>query len=74
MEILDSNYGHRQNFSVAVMYGDFPGAVQDAVLESSQKQQEMMLRVLGDQDTAARFSEIILELLLNSTARQGRTS
>jgi type I restriction enzyme R subunit len=57
----------RSNTPEQVMHGDFPGAVQDAVLESGQRHQEMMMRVLGDQDTAARFSEIILELLLASS-------
>ena len=33
------------------MLGDFPGAVQDAVVQSGQKQQTMMLRVLEDEET-----------------------
>ena len=54
----------RSNPPEQIMLGDFPNAVQDAVLESSQTHQRMMLRVLEDEPTAEAFARLLLEMML----------
>ena len=56
----------RSNPPEQIMLGDFPGAVQDAVLESSQTHQRMMLRVLEDEPTAEAFARLLLEMMLQA--------
>lgn len=48
-----------------VMHGDFPGAVQDALLKSSQAHEGMMVRVMENQQTADAFARLVLRAMLS---------
>ncbi len=45
------------------MLGDFPKAVDDAVMDSSQAHQNQMLQLLSDPTKAASFARIVFDLL-----------
>lgn len=56
------------NSAEQAMLGDFPKAIDDAILSSSDAHQNQMLQLLADPNRAERFSKLIFELLQN-TAR-----
>lgn len=45
------------------MLGDFPKAIDDAILDSNAAQQDQMLQLLSDPAKAQAFSRIVLALL-----------
>ncbi|MCD6584682.1 MAG: type I restriction endonuclease subunit R [Desulfobacteraceae bacterium] len=45
------------------MLGDFPKAVDDAVMDSSQAHQNQMMQLLADPEKAKGFARVVLELL-----------
>ncbi len=45
------------------MLGDFPKAVDDAVLDSNEAHQDQMMQLLSDPQKAARFARVIFDLL-----------
>lgn len=46
-----------------VMLGDFPKAMDDAILESSAAHQEQMMQLLSDPAKASMFARVILDML-----------
>ncbi|MCL6415516.1 DEAD/DEAH box helicase family protein [Aestuariirhabdus sp. Z084] len=51
------------NTAEQAMLGDFPKAVDDAILNSSEAHQIQMVQLLSNPDKAARFSQLIFDLL-----------
>ena len=47
------------------MLGDFPKAIDDAVMDSSEAHQNQMMQLLSDPAKAANFSRIVFDLLMN---------
>jgi len=47
------------------MLGDFPKAIDDAVMDSSEAHQNQMMQLLSDPAKAASFSRIVFDLLMN---------
>ena len=47
------------------MLGDFPKAIDDAVMDSSEAHQNQMMQLLSDPAKAASFSRIVFDLLVN---------
>jgi len=45
------------------MLGDFPKAIDDAVLDSNDAHQNQMMQLLSDPAKAASFSRIVFDLL-----------
>ena len=45
------------------MLGDFPLAIDEAVLGSSDAHQNQMIQLLSDPDKSKRFAQVIFELL-----------
>ncbi|MCG6202875.1 hypothetical protein [Psychromonas antarctica] len=45
------------------LLGDFPQAIDDAVMDSSQAQQEMMMQYLSNPDLAKGFARVVFDLL-----------
>jgi len=51
------------------MLGDFPRAIDDAILGSHEAHQEQMMQLLSDPAKAAGFARVVFEMLQNGTAR-----
>lgn len=45
------------------MLGDFPKAIDDAVMDSSEAQQEMMMQYLSNPALAKGFARVVFDLL-----------
>lgn len=52
------------NSAEQAMLGDFAGALDDAVMESSEAHQNQMNQVLGNKDVAANFGRIVFDMLV----------
>ena len=48
------------------LLGDFPKAIDDAVMDSNEAHQNQMMQLLSDPAKAANFSRIVLDLLMKS--------
>ncbi|MDH5377703.1 MAG: type I restriction endonuclease subunit R, partial [Gammaproteobacteria bacterium] len=46
------------------MLGDFPKAIDDAVMESGDAHQNLMTQLLSDPQKAAKFAKVVFELLM----------
>jgi len=46
------------------MLGDFSKAIDDAILDSNEAQQNQMLQLLGDPKKLAAFSKVVFDLLM----------
>ena len=57
-----------------VMLGDYPSAVQDAVMESLGKHTDLAGRLLQDDQVAARFARLLLDAILLERAPANRVS
>lgn len=55
------------NTPAQAMLGDFPRAVDDAILESGDAHQKQMLSLLSDPQKALLFKNIIFDLLKSDT-------
>ncbi|RRQ21968.1 type I restriction endonuclease subunit R [Thiohalobacter thiocyanaticus] len=53
------------NTADQVMLGDYPNAVQDAVMESLQTHSDMASQILQDNDISTKFARLLLELILS---------
>ena len=51
------------NGTEQVMLGDFPGAVDDAVIEANERHQIQMMQYLNNPATQASFQRLVLELV-----------
>jgi type I restriction enzyme R subunit len=51
------------------MLGDFPRAVDDAILGSHEAHQAQMMQLLSDPNKAAGFAKVVFEMLQNGVAR-----
>ena len=51
------------NATEQVMLGDFPGAVDDAVIEANERHQIQMMQYLNNPATQASFQRLVLELV-----------
>ena len=51
------------NSTEQAMLGDFPRAVDDAILDSNEVHQNQMMQLLSDPKKAAAFAKIVFELL-----------
>jgi type I restriction enzyme R subunit len=51
------------NSAEQAMLGDFPKAIDDAILSSSDAHQEQMMQLLSDPAKAAKFGRVVFELL-----------
>jgi type I restriction enzyme R subunit len=47
------------------MLGDFPKALDDAILDSSEAHQEQMMQLLSDPAKSRQFARVIFDLLNN---------
>ncbi len=54
----------KNNSPEQAMLGDFPKAIDDAILESSDAHQEQMMQLLSDPKRAAGFAKLIFEMLV----------
>lgn len=54
------------NTAEQAMLGDFPKAVDEAIMESGEAHQNQMMQLLGDPKKAKGFANLIFELLQNS--------
>jgi type I restriction enzyme R subunit len=45
------------------MLGDFPKAIDDAILSSSEAQQNQMMQLLSDPSKASQFVRVVFDLL-----------
>lgn len=52
------------NSAEQAMLGDFAGALDDAVMDSSEAHQNQMNQVLGNKETAAGFGRIVFDMLV----------
>jgi len=50
------------------MLGDFPKAVDDAILGSNEAHQEQMMHLLSDPVRAAGFAKVVFDLLQNHSS------
>ena len=55
------------NTAEQAMLGDFPKALDDAILDSSEAHQEQMMQLLSDPAKSRQFARVIFDLLSNST-------
>ncbi len=46
-----------------VMLGDFPGAVDDAVIDANERHQNQMMQYLNNREIQAGFQRVVLEIL-----------
>ncbi len=51
------------NTDEQAMLGDFPKAIDDAILNSSEAHRNQMMRLLSDQKKAAGFAKVVFDLL-----------
>jgi len=51
------------NSSEQAMLGDFPDAIDDAILESSDAHQNQMMQLLSNPEKASQFSRVVFDLL-----------
>jgi type I restriction enzyme R subunit len=56
-----------KNTPEQAMLGDFPKALDDAILDSSEAHQEQMMQLLSDPAKSRRFARVIFDLLSNIT-------
>ena len=45
------------------MLGDFPKAIDDAVMDSSEAHQDQMMQLLSNPDKAKGFAKVVFDLL-----------
>ena len=60
----------KSNTREQAMLGDFPKAVDDAVIDSSEAQRNQMMQLLSDPDKAKNFTRLIYDLIEMGTTRQ----
>ena len=53
----------KQNTREQAMLGDFPRAIDDAILESGDAHQNQMMQLLSDPSKAAHFQKVIFDLV-----------
>jgi len=58
-----------ENSAEQAMLGDFPKAIDDAILDSSDAHQNQMMQLLSDPAKAAGFAKLVFEMIANSDAR-----
>jgi type I restriction enzyme R subunit len=58
-----------ENSSEQAMLGDFPKAMDDAILGSSDAHQNQMMQLLSDPAKAAGFAKLVFEMIANSDKR-----
>jgi len=56
----------RNNSPEQAMLGDFPKAIDDAILDSSNAHKEQMMQLLSDPSKAAGFAKLIFDLLMKA--------
>ena len=64
------------NSAEQALLGDFAGALDDAVMDSSEAHQSQMMQYLNSKEVQAGFQRVVFDLLLakrTQTARSGRT-
>lgn len=54
-----------KNTPEQAMLGDFPKALDDAILDSSEAHQEQMMQLLSDHAKSRQFARVIFDLLNN---------
>ncbi|MGZ8257762.1 MAG: type I restriction endonuclease subunit R [Methylotenera sp.] len=57
-----------KNTPEQAMLGDFPKALDDAILDSSEAHQEQMMQLLSDPAKSRQFARVIFDLLSNSAS------
>ena len=55
-----------ENSPEQAMLGDFPRAIDDAILSSSDAHQNQMLQLLSDPNKAAGFAKLVFEMIANA--------
>jgi len=55
-----------ENTAEQAMLGDFPRAIDDAILGSSEAHQNQMIQLLSDPARAAGFAKLVFEMILNA--------
>ena len=55
-----------QNNAEQAMLGDFPKAIDDAILSSSEAHQNQMLQLLSDPSKAAGFAKLVFEMIASA--------
>jgi type I restriction enzyme R subunit len=60
----------RHNPKEQVLHGDFPRAVEDAVLDSMNSHNEIAREVLSDEDTARKFMRLLLRELVKEMSQE----
>ncbi|WP_238937563.1 hypothetical protein [Pseudoalteromonas sp. S16_S37] len=45
------------------MLGDFPKAIDDAILDSNEAHQEQMMQLLSDPSKTAQFAKVVFDML-----------
>lgn len=58
-----------ENSPEQAMLGDFPKAIDDAILGSSDAHQNQMLQLLSDPNRAAGFAKLVFEMILGQSAK-----
>ena len=64
------------NSAEQALLGDFAGALDDAVMESSEAHQSQMMQYLNSKEVQAGFQKVVFDMLVakrTQTARSGRT-
>ena len=56
----------KYNIPEQAMLGDFPKAIDDAVMDSNEAHQNQMLQLLSDPAKAAGFARVVFDLLSQS--------
>ena len=56
----------RNNSSEQAFLGDFPQAVDDAVMDSSDAHQNQMMQVLSNPQVAKGFAKVVFQILTNN--------
>ena len=51
------------------LLGDFPKAVEEAILNSSEAQQKQMMKLLSMSDKLSQFNNIILDMMQNDAGK-----
>ena len=59
------------NPSEQVMLGDFPGAVDNAVIDSNEAHQNQMMQYLNNQETQAGFQRLVLDIVQALKGQEG---
>ncbi|MEY8194484.1 MAG: DEAD/DEAH box helicase family protein [Cycloclasticus sp.] len=58
-----------ENSAEQAMLGDFPKAMDDAIMDSSDAHQNQMMQLLSNPDKAAGFAKLVFEMIANSDTR-----